>query len=253
MAQGRARTESYGHIRGASSTKQAFIAASRHQMILPARSFTGLQGPRKAFQELDMNYPHLHLMINHIPVLGTILALLLLTWALVTRRRDFIRLSLFVDPARGPVGVPGILHRRRGARAARGCAGIRPRPDRGARGVSRLGALDHARHRAQWRHWDSGRAGRTGGAALGGTAAMAGLLLSASVTGADGVARRARSVTRRRPGRCGRRRMCPKSVMLDSASTPRHRRPRRLSSGPGRVLRRPRPGCRCRRRGGRRP
>jgi len=43
-----------------------------------------------------MNYPHLHLMINHVPVLGSILALLLLTWALVTRRRDFIRLSLFV-------------------------------------------------------------------------------------------------------------------------------------------------------------
>ena len=32
-----------------------------------------------------MNYPHLHLMINHVPVLGTVLALLLLTWALVTR------------------------------------------------------------------------------------------------------------------------------------------------------------------------
>jgi hypothetical protein len=47
-------------------------------------------------EELDMNYPHLHLMINHVPVLGTVLALLLLTWALVTRRRDFIRLSLFV-------------------------------------------------------------------------------------------------------------------------------------------------------------
>ena len=43
-----------------------------------------------------MNYPHLHLMINHVPVLGTVLALLLLTWALVTRRRDFIRFSLFV-------------------------------------------------------------------------------------------------------------------------------------------------------------
>jgi uncharacterized membrane protein len=47
-------------------------------------------------EDFDMNYPHLHLMVNHIPVLGTILALLLLTWALVTRRRDFIRLSLFV-------------------------------------------------------------------------------------------------------------------------------------------------------------
>ena len=43
-----------------------------------------------------MNYPHLHLMLNHFPVLGIILALLLLRWALVTRRRDFIRLSLVV-------------------------------------------------------------------------------------------------------------------------------------------------------------
>ncbi|MBP2646624.1 MAG: hypothetical protein H6Q77_248 [Gemmatimonadetes bacterium] len=43
-----------------------------------------------------MNYPHLHLMINHLPVIGTVVALLLLGWSLVTRRRELIRLSLFV-------------------------------------------------------------------------------------------------------------------------------------------------------------
>lgn len=43
-----------------------------------------------------MNYPHLHLMINHLPVVGAIVALLLLGWSLVTRRRDYIRLSLVV-------------------------------------------------------------------------------------------------------------------------------------------------------------
>ena len=43
-----------------------------------------------------MNYPHLHLMINHAPVIGAIVAVLLLGWALVRRRRDFIRLSLVV-------------------------------------------------------------------------------------------------------------------------------------------------------------
>ena len=43
-----------------------------------------------------MNYPHLHLMINHVTIVGAIVALLLLVWSLVARRRDFIRLSLFV-------------------------------------------------------------------------------------------------------------------------------------------------------------
>lgn len=43
-----------------------------------------------------MNYPHLHLMINHLPVIGAVVALLLLGGSLVTRRRELIRLSLFV-------------------------------------------------------------------------------------------------------------------------------------------------------------
>jgi cytochrome bd-type quinol oxidase subunit 1 len=43
-----------------------------------------------------MNYPHLHMMLNHFPVVGAIVALLLLSWALITRRRELIRLSLVV-------------------------------------------------------------------------------------------------------------------------------------------------------------
>ena len=56
-----------------------------------------------------MNYPHLHLMINHIPVLGAVLALLLLTWALVTRRRDFVRLSLFITLLAGLSAYPAFF------------------------------------------------------------------------------------------------------------------------------------------------
>lgn len=43
-----------------------------------------------------MNYPHLHLMLNHAPVIGAVVAILLLGWALVTRRREMIRLALTV-------------------------------------------------------------------------------------------------------------------------------------------------------------
>ncbi len=56
-----------------------------------------------------MNYPHLHLMINHIPVLGTILAFLLLSWALVSRRRDFLRLSLFITVIIGLSAYPAFF------------------------------------------------------------------------------------------------------------------------------------------------
>lgn len=56
-----------------------------------------------------MNYPHLHLMVNHLPIVGAILALLLLGWSLVTRRRDFIRLSLFVTLLAGLSVYPAFL------------------------------------------------------------------------------------------------------------------------------------------------
>ncbi len=56
-----------------------------------------------------MNYPHLHLMLNHVPVVGAIVALLLLSWSLVSRRRDFIRLSLFVTLLAGLSVYPAFL------------------------------------------------------------------------------------------------------------------------------------------------
>jgi hypothetical protein len=43
-----------------------------------------------------MNFPHLHLIVNHFPVVGSIVALLLMTWAMVTGRREVIRLALVV-------------------------------------------------------------------------------------------------------------------------------------------------------------
>lgn len=56
-----------------------------------------------------MNYPHLHLMINHLPVVGAIIALLLLGWSLVTRRREWIRLSLFVTLLVGLSAYPAFF------------------------------------------------------------------------------------------------------------------------------------------------
>lgn len=56
-----------------------------------------------------MNYPHLHLMINHAPVIGAVVALLLLFWALMTRRRDFIRLALVVTLLAGLSTYPAFF------------------------------------------------------------------------------------------------------------------------------------------------
>lgn len=41
-----------------------------------------------------MNYPHLHLMVNHFPVVGALLALGFLVWALVARHRSLTRAAL---------------------------------------------------------------------------------------------------------------------------------------------------------------
>lgn len=56
-----------------------------------------------------MNYPHLHLMINHVPVIGAVVALLLLGWSLVTRRRDLIRLALIVTLLVGLSAYPAFF------------------------------------------------------------------------------------------------------------------------------------------------
>lgn len=56
-----------------------------------------------------MNYPHLHLMLNHAPVIGGVVAILLLGWALVTRRRDMIRLALAVTVLVGLSTYPAVF------------------------------------------------------------------------------------------------------------------------------------------------
>ena len=43
-----------------------------------------------------MNYPHLHLLINHVPILGSFAALLLVLYAMKSGSREVTRLSLWV-------------------------------------------------------------------------------------------------------------------------------------------------------------
>ncbi len=43
-----------------------------------------------------MNYPHLHLMVNHLPVIGAFVALGLVLWALLKGSRELMRLALGV-------------------------------------------------------------------------------------------------------------------------------------------------------------
>lgn len=43
-----------------------------------------------------MNYPHLHLMINHLPILGSVFALLLVLWGMARGSREVRRLALWV-------------------------------------------------------------------------------------------------------------------------------------------------------------
>ena len=169
-----------------------------------------------------MNYPHLHLMLNHIPVLGVILALLLLTWALVTRRRDFIRLSLFVTLLAGLSVYPAFLSGHEAHEQLEDVQGfdhdlIEEHEDSadwalcillgtGALAALGLWASRKGREVPRWA----------------GTAAMAGLLFSASVA----VRTAWLGGEIRHPETTGPLWAPPdvsKAVMLDSASTPRHR------------------------------
>jgi hypothetical protein len=168
-----------------------------------------------------MNYPHLHLMLNHIPVLGSILALLLLTWAMVTRRRDFIRLSLFVTLLAGLSVYPAFFS-----------------GDEAHEQLEDVQGFDHDlihehEEAADWALWILLGTGAVAGLGLwasrgdrgvprwAGTSAMVGLLFSVSAT--------ARTAWLggeiRHPETTGPLWAPPdvsKSVMLDSASTPRH-------------------------------
>lgn len=56
-----------------------------------------------------MNTAHLHLLLNHVPVLGTIFGLLLLLWALLRGRDELKRLSLGVFALSALVALPVYL------------------------------------------------------------------------------------------------------------------------------------------------
>ena len=43
-----------------------------------------------------MSATHLHLLINHLPVMGGPIAIVLLAWALVARSRDLTRAGLIL-------------------------------------------------------------------------------------------------------------------------------------------------------------
>jgi hypothetical protein len=48
-----------------------------------------------------VNFPHLHLLVNHVPILGAVFALLLVLWAMRRGSRELTRLSLWVALAAG--------------------------------------------------------------------------------------------------------------------------------------------------------
>lgn len=61
-----------------------------------------------------MSPTHLHLLINHLPVIGGPIAIVLLTWALVARSRDLTRAGLILVIV---CGIGGYISRFTGHRA----------------------------------------------------------------------------------------------------------------------------------------
>ncbi len=53
-----------------------------------------------------MNPAHLHLMVNHIPVLGTAFVAIVLAWAMVSRSRDLARFGLLATVVLAVVTIP---------------------------------------------------------------------------------------------------------------------------------------------------
>jgi uncharacterized membrane protein len=53
-----------------------------------------------------MNWAHLHLLSNHIPVLGTVFGLLLLTWGMVRRNESIQRAALATFLVAALVAIP---------------------------------------------------------------------------------------------------------------------------------------------------
>ncbi len=46
-----------------------------------------------------MNYAHLHLLVNHFPIIGNVFSIALLLWSLIRNRREITRLALAVTIA----------------------------------------------------------------------------------------------------------------------------------------------------------
>ena len=157
-----------------------------------------------------MNYPHLHLMINHVPVLGRLLLAPAAAHVgpAVTRRRDFIRLSLFVALLAGLSVYPAFFtgdeaHEQLGRDSTTTwCTSTRTRPTGGS-GIpcgghccrGRAGTLGQPEDRAVPR-WA-------------GTTAMVGLLLSVLVTARTAWLGGEIRHPRKRRARCGHRPMFP--------------------------------------------
>lgn len=58
---------------------------------------------------MDLSATHLHLMLNHVPVLGTIFAFLLLLWAMLRRSRELTSLGLLLTVILAIVTIPVYL------------------------------------------------------------------------------------------------------------------------------------------------
>lgn len=69
-----------------------------------------------------MNWAHVHLLLNHVPVLGTIFGLALLGYALMRRNDGLTRVALGVFVVVALLALPGVLERRAG-RSGRGARG----------------------------------------------------------------------------------------------------------------------------------
>lgn len=53
-----------------------------------------------------MNWPHIHLMLNHFPVLGTLFGLVLLAWGIVRRNDSLQRAALLTFTVVALVAIP---------------------------------------------------------------------------------------------------------------------------------------------------
>src|SRR5215210_2618949 len=74
---------------------------------------------------MNLNAAHLHIMLNHVPVFGSLFAALLIAWGLLRKSEDVLRLGLALAfvvgiAAAGVAGLFALLLVRRRHRAARG-------------------------------------------------------------------------------------------------------------------------------------